>query len=126
MMCADGGLVSEWCATRTDQSAVACANKRDWASARWWQMTDLEGDVARVWSSDVRPLVHEAWRCYNAGAIRAAIASTWTAVAADLIEKITRLADSGDAEAKALGAENMFQIHRAERSRRQQSNARKC
>lgn len=68
-------------------------------------MADLESDVAQVWSSDVRPLVHEAWRSYNAGAIRAAIASTWTAVTADLIDKITRLADSGDADAKAFRAD---------------------
>jgi hypothetical protein len=68
-------------------------------------VADLESDVAQVWSSDVRPLVHEAWRCYNAGAIRAAIASTWTAITADLIDKITRLADSGDTDAKAFRAE---------------------
>jgi hypothetical protein len=73
--------------------------------ARWWLVTDLDGDVARVWSSDVRPLVREAWRCYNAGAVRAAISSTWTAVTTDLIDKITRLADSGDADAKAFRAE---------------------
>jgi hypothetical protein len=47
----------------------------------------------------VRPLVNEAWRCYNAGAVRAAITATWTAVAADIIDKIVRLADEGEPEA---------------------------
>jgi hypothetical protein len=41
----------------------------------------------------VRPLAQEAWRCYNAGAIRASIAATWTAVTADIITKLIRLAD---------------------------------
>jgi hypothetical protein len=31
----------------------------------------LEGLIAQVWSPDVRPLVEEAWRCYNAGAMTA-------------------------------------------------------
>ncbi len=75
-------------------------------------MVDLEGDVAQVWSSDVRPLVEEAWRCYNAGAVRAAIALTWTAVTADLIDKITRLADGGEPAAKAFRAEvDVAQAH---------------
>lgn len=68
-------------------------------------MVDLESDVAHVWSSDVRPLVEEAWRCYNAGAVRAAIPSTWTAVTTDLIDKITWLANGGEPAAKAFRAE---------------------
>jgi hypothetical protein len=43
---------------------------------------DLETLVAQVWNPDVRPLAEEAWRCYNAGAIRASIAATWSAVSA--------------------------------------------
>jgi hypothetical protein len=63
------------------------------------QMADLETYIGQVWSPDVRPLTEEAWRCYNSGAIRASIAATWTAVTADIITKIIRLADDGDAEA---------------------------
>ncbi|MEC3975785.1 hypothetical protein [Amycolatopsis sp. H20-H5] len=59
-------------------------------------MTDLETMIAQVWSPDVRPLAEEAWRCYNAGAVRASIAATWTAVTADVITKLIRLADDGD------------------------------
>jgi hypothetical protein len=62
-------------------------------------VTDVENYLAQVWSPDVRPLVEEAWRSYNAGAIRAAIAATWTAVNADIIIKLGRLADDGDTTA---------------------------
>jgi hypothetical protein len=50
----------------------------------------------------VRPLAEEAWRCYNAGAIRASIAATWSAVSADVIVKLVRLADEGDKGAQAF------------------------
>ncbi|MFI5591105.1 hypothetical protein ACIA5G_39060 [Amycolatopsis sp. NPDC051758] len=63
---------------------------------------DLETLVAQVWSPDVRPLAEEAWRCYNAGAIRASIAATWSAVTADIIVKLIRLADEGDKGAQAF------------------------
>ncbi|MDG4816519.1 hypothetical protein O7628_13530 [Micromonospora sp. WMMD956] len=59
-------------------------------------MAQLEDLVSQVWSPSSRPLVEEAWRCYNSGAIRASIAATWTAVTADIITKLTRLADDGD------------------------------
>lgn len=62
-------------------------------------VVDLETLIAQVWSPDVRPLAEEAWRCYNSGAVRASIATTWTAVTADIITKLIRLADDGDAEA---------------------------
>lgn len=39
-------------------------------------VTDVETLIRQVWSPDIRPLVEEAWRCYNAGAIRACIATT--------------------------------------------------
>jgi hypothetical protein len=52
-----------------------------------------------VLSPDVRPLAEEAWRCYNAGATRACIAATWTAVTADIITKLVRMADDGDNQA---------------------------
>lgn len=63
-------------------------------------MRDLEEQVHRVWNPEVRPLVREAWRCYNAGAIRACIVATWAAVTTDLIDKIGQLADDGDGNAK--------------------------
>jgi hypothetical protein len=63
---------------------------------------DIEDSVERAWNPLVRPMVAEAWRCYNAGAIRASIAATWTAVTADLIDKIVRLADEGDGGALAF------------------------
>lgn len=59
-------------------------------------VADVETMIMQVWSSDVRPLAEEAWRCYNSGAIRASIAATWTAVTADIITKLIRLADDGD------------------------------
>ncbi|MEU0884784.1 hypothetical protein ABZ345_39845 [Lentzea sp. NPDC005914] len=65
-------------------------------------MTDLENLVAQVWSADTRPLVEESWRCYNAGAIRASITATWTAITADIINKLVQLADDGDAGAIAF------------------------
>jgi hypothetical protein len=67
-------------------------------------VTDLERQVSQVWSADVRRLVDEAVRCYNAGAIRASIAATWTAVIAEIIEKIIELADGGDADAASFRA----------------------
>jgi hypothetical protein len=44
----------------------------------------------------VRPLIEEAWRCYNADAIPASIPAIWTAVTADIITKLNHLADDGD------------------------------
>jgi hypothetical protein len=52
-----------------------------------------------VWNPEIRPLAEEAWRCYNAGAFRASIAATWTAVTADIISKLVALADDGDKQA---------------------------
>lgn len=68
-------------------------------------MADLESLIAQVWNPDVRPLAEEAWRCYNTGAIRASIATTWTAITADTITKLIQLADDGDANAVAFRAD---------------------
>lgn len=68
-------------------------------------MIDLENLLTQVWDPDTRPLAEEAWRCYNAGAIRASIAATWTAVTADIISKLVQLADDGDAGALAFRSE---------------------
>ncbi|ANZ40618.1 hypothetical protein BBK82_36065 [Lentzea guizhouensis] len=68
-------------------------------------MADLEYLLTRAWNPDTRPLAEEAWRCYNAGAIRASIAATWTAVTADITAKLILLADNGDAAAAAFRSE---------------------
>ena len=62
-------------------------------------MPELETLLTQVWNPEVRPLADEAWRSYNAGAFRASIAATWTAVTADIIGKLVEAADSGDAGA---------------------------
>lgn len=68
-------------------------------------MTDVETMLAKVWNPTTRSHAEEAWRCYNAGAIRASITATWTAVTADIIAKIGRLADDSDGEAKKIQSE---------------------
>jgi hypothetical protein len=66
---------------------------------------ELETMLTRIWNPEIRPLAEEAWRSYNAGAVRAAIASTWTAVTADVIGKIVHVADDGEAGAVAFRGE---------------------
>lgn len=68
-------------------------------------MPELEILLTQVWNPEVRPLVEEAWRSYNAGAIRASVAATWTAVTADTISKLVFLADEGDPNAVAFRSE---------------------
>ncbi|AIG80468.1 Hypothetical protein AJAP_38410 [Amycolatopsis japonica] len=63
---------------------------------------DLETLIAQVWSPEVRPLAEEALRCYNAGAVRSSIIASWAAVTADIIVKVTRLADEGDTQVKSF------------------------
>ncbi|WP_042435532.1 hypothetical protein [Streptacidiphilus anmyonensis] len=65
-------------------------------------MNSLEERVTACWSPGVRPLVVEAHRCYVTGSARAAIVLTWTAVCADIIDKLRRLAEDGDGDAKTL------------------------
>jgi hypothetical protein len=65
-------------------------------------LTEIESLLARVWNPDTRPHADEARQCYNAGAIRASIAATWTAITADIIAKIGHLADDGETGAKAV------------------------
>jgi hypothetical protein len=61
------------------------------------------GDLAlKVRDERSRENIREAIKCYEAGAYRAAIVNTWTAVAYDLIDKILELAAEGDAEATAF------------------------
>ncbi|MGW7405671.1 hypothetical protein ACWGI9_18350 [Streptomyces sp. NPDC054833] len=65
-------------------------------------MQDLEQWITRVRSVDVRPLVREAYRAYTAGAARATIVLTWTAVCADLIDKVRTLHEGGERQATSL------------------------
>jgi hypothetical protein len=65
-------------------------------------MPELETLLTQVWNPETRPLAEEAWRSYNAGAIRASIAATWTAVTSDIISKLVYLADDGDRGAVAF------------------------
>jgi hypothetical protein len=66
---------------------------------------ELETMLTQVWNPEIRPLAEEAWRSYNAGAIRAAIAATRTAVTADVIGKVVHVADDGEADAVAFRRE---------------------
>lgn len=63
------------------------------------QQVSIEDQLLRIWNKDVSLVAEEAWRCYSVGSYRACISLTWAAVAADLVEKITRLADDGDGDA---------------------------
>ena len=65
-------------------------------------MNSLEERVAACWSPQVRALVTEAHRCYSTGSARASIVLTWTAVCADVIEKLRRLAEDGDGDARSV------------------------
>ncbi|MDQ0847390.1 hypothetical protein [Streptomyces sp. V1I6] len=65
-------------------------------------MRDLEEQVARVCNGEVRPLVREAYRCYTAGAARAAFVLTCTAVCTDLIDKARVLQERGEPQASDL------------------------
>ena len=49
--------------------------------------------------------LREAIACYQAGAMRAAIISTWIAVAFDFIDKVQTLEAHGDAQAKQFAEE---------------------
>lgn len=66
------------------------------------RVRDLGELVAGTWSREVRPLIEEALRCYNAGAYRAAIVACWTAVCADVMEKALYLDEEGTGSAKEL------------------------
>lgn len=68
-------------------------------------MAELEALLTQVWNPEIRPLVDDAWRSYNAGAYRASIGAMWTAVTADIISKLVLLADEGDAQATAFRTE---------------------
>src|SRR5215472_25819 len=67
-------------------------------------LADLDAELLRVRDLRSRVYLGDALKCYRAGAFRAAISSTWIALAYDLIRKYQELAGLGDAEAHAFMA----------------------
>ena len=63
---------------------------------------DLDAEVIRIRDLRSRVYFGDALKSYRAGAFRAAISSTWVAVAYDLIRKYRELDGLGDAEAHAF------------------------
>ncbi|WP_149775676.1 hypothetical protein [Ruegeria intermedia] len=68
---------------------------------RLWDLDEL---ILECRSDTVREYIKEAVVCLEAGAIRASIISTWSAVFFDLVEKIMELAVSGEAAASEIVA----------------------
>jgi hypothetical protein len=65
-------------------------------------LADLDAELLRIRDLRSRVYFGDALKCYRAGAFRAAISSTWVAVAYDLIRKYRELDGFGDAEAHAF------------------------
>lgn len=65
-------------------------------------MYDLDELKGKVRTPSSRRYIDEAISCYGAAAYRSAIIATWIAVAADIIDKIRILADSGEGGAVSL------------------------
>ena len=63
-------------------------------------LVDLEELCLKCRDQKARSYIEEAVNCYKAGAFRASIVSTYTAILYDLIDKFRDLALSGDQEAK--------------------------
>src|SRR4051812_7885178 len=63
-------------------------------------LTDLDELILTVRDRNSRAYISEAVATYRARAYRAAIMSTWAAVAYDIIAKIRELAAQGDGAAK--------------------------
>lgn len=63
-------------------------------------LKDLDSLIHDVVDHRTRPLVAEAIKAYDAGALRSATVSLWIAVVADLTLKLRHLAESGDGTAK--------------------------
>jgi hypothetical protein len=62
-------------------------------------IADLDAELLRIRDPRSRVYFGDALKCYRAGAFRAAISSTWIALAYDLIRKYRELGGLGDAEA---------------------------
>jgi hypothetical protein len=69
------------------------------------QIADLDELVLRCQDKKARTHLREAISCYQAGAMRAAIISTWIAVAFDFIDKVQTLEAQGDPQAKHFAEE---------------------
>lgn len=65
-------------------------------------LADLDELVLRCRDERAKAYIGEAVACYRAGAYRAAIISTWIAVAFDIIDKIRELSFAGDKAAEEL------------------------
>jgi hypothetical protein len=65
-------------------------------------LADLGVELIRIRDLRSRAYFTDALKCYRAGAFRAAISSTWVAVAYDLIRKYRELDALGDAEARSF------------------------
>lgn len=61
-----------------------------------FQVRDLETLVSSVRNPASRRQLEEVVRAYQGGAFRAAIISTWVAVALDIVSKLREIADDGD------------------------------
>lgn len=64
------------------------------------RLRELEELILHCRKGAAKEFLEEAVSCYEVGAIRSAIVSTWTAVFFDILEKSRELGLSGDAEAK--------------------------
>lgn len=69
------------------------------------QFADLDDLTLRCHDHRARSYMLEAIASYKAGAMRAAIISTWIAVAFDFIDKVIQLDQQGDAAAAEIAAE---------------------
>jgi hypothetical protein len=69
------------------------------------QLADLDELALRCRDAKARIYLREAISCYKAGAMRAAIISTWIALAFDFIDKLATLEMQGDKQAIAFAAE---------------------
>ncbi|UWQ07344.1 hypothetical protein [Aliiroseovarius crassostreae] len=66
------------------------------------RLRELEELILSCRSGAAKELLIEAVNCYEVGAIRSAIVSTWTAVFFDILEKSRELGLSGDAAAQKI------------------------
>jgi len=69
------------------------------------RIADLDELALKCQNNKASTHIQEAIACYQAGAMRAAIISTWIAVAFDFIDKIHSLETQGDAQAKKFAEE---------------------
>lgn len=69
------------------------------------RIADLDELALKCQDKKASTQLREAIACYQAGAMRAAIISTWIAVAFDFIDKIHTLEAQGDAQAKKFAEE---------------------